>query len=401
MPGPDIIIAIRMGFRLWTPCRFVNLDVDAARPQRLCWRKGGGLSGHPPPERAGRNAVSHLKLLVCGLFALVAQLIAQAAVAAAQSPADKPELAEVRLAVGGKPALYYLPVTVTERLGYFKDSGIDVEISDFPGGARALQSLMGGSADMVNGAFDHTIQMQAKNQPITALVLLGQSPGYALGIPSAKADSYKGPQDLKGMKIGVTAPGSSSQFMVQHMMVKAGLKPDDASFIGVGATTTAAAAVRRGEIDAIVNTDPVISLLAGEKAIKIVAGTRSTEGSRQVYGGSYPAAILYAQPAFIEKNPKTVQAMVNAYVRGLRWIAAHNADEIAAIMPEEYMLGDKALYIQSVKNNKPLYSPDGRFSRDGAETGYAVLKEFDKEVAAAKIDLNSTYTNAFVDKVPR
>ena len=59
---------------------------------------------------------------------------------AASGQDAKPELSRVRLAVGGKPALFYLPLTVTERLGYFRDAGLEVEISDFPGGARALQA---------------------------------------------------------------------------------------------------------------------------------------------------------------------------------------------------------------------------------------------------------------------
>src|SRR5215813_13965477 len=89
---------------------------------------------------------------------------------------DKPELSKVRLAVGGKPALFYLPLTVTERLGLFRQQGLEVEISDFAGGARALQALIGGSADVVTGSFDHTIQMQAKNQSIVAVVQLGRFP---------------------------------------------------------------------------------------------------------------------------------------------------------------------------------------------------------------------------------
>ena len=131
----------------------------------------------------------------------------------ASAQAQKPETAKVHLAVGGKSSLYYLPLTVTERLGYFKDAGLDVEISDFAGGAKSLQALIGGSADVVTGAFDHTIQMQAKNQPIVALVQLGRFPGFALALRKEKAASYKGPKDLKGMKIGVTAPGSSTHFM--------------------------------------------------------------------------------------------------------------------------------------------------------------------------------------------
>jgi NitT/TauT family transport system substrate-binding protein len=331
-----------------------------------------------------------LRLVAAGI---VLALLATALPAGAQ---EKPELSKVRLAVGGKPAVFYLPLTVVERLGYFRDAGLEVEISDFPGGARALQSLIGGSADVVTGSFDHTIQMQAKNQPVVGLVQLGRFPGYVLGVLAGKA--YRDPKDLKGMKIGITAPGSSTHFMVQYLMVRNGLKGDDASFVGVGASASAVAAVRRGEIDAIVNVDPVIGLLESQNLIRVVADTRTEAGTRQIFGGLYPAATLYAAPAFIDKNPRTVQALANAFVRGLKWMASHSADEIAAIMPEEYALGDKALYAQSIKNSLPMYSPDGRFSREGAETAYKVLKEFDADVRAARIDVAATYNGAFVEK---
>jgi NitT/TauT family transport system substrate-binding protein len=314
---------------------------------------------------------------------------------------DKPELTKVRLAVGGQAALYYLPLVVTQRLGLLRDAGLDVDISDFAGGSRALQALVGGSADVVTGAFDHTIQMQAKNQPVVALVELGQFPGFVLALLNTKAAAYRSPADLKGMKIGVTAPGSSTHFMALQLMAKSGLKPDDASFLGVGATTTAVAAVKRGEIDAIVNTDPAVALLQREGLIKIVADTRTRDGTREVYGGIYPAAVMYATPAFIDKNPRTVQALVNAFVRGLAFMQSHSAEEIAAVVPEDYALGDKPLYIQAIKNSLPMYSPDGRFAREGAETAYNVLKAFDPDVRNAKIDLAATYTNQFVEKAPR
>ena len=311
---------------------------------------------------------------------------------------DKPELAKVRLAVGGQAALYYLPLVVTNRLGLFQDAGVGVEISDFAGGSRSLQALVGGSADVVAGAFDHTIQMQAKNQPVVAVVELGQFPGFVLALLNARAGAYHSPADLKGMKIGVTAPGSSTHFMALQLMAKSGLKPDDASFLGVGATATAVAAVKRGEIDAIVNTDPAVALLQREGLIKIVADTRTREGTREVYGGIYPAAVMYATPAFIDKNPRTIQALVNAFVHGLAFIQSHSPEEIAAVVPDDYALGDKPLYIQAIKNSLPMYSPDGRFSNEGAETAYRVLKAFDPAVRDAKIDLRTTYTDRFVEQ---
>jgi sulfonate transport system substrate-binding protein len=309
---------------------------------------------------------------------------------------DKPELAKVRLAVGGQAALYYLPLVVTHRLGLFQDAGVGVEISDFAGGSRSLQALVGGSADVVAGAFDHTIQMQAKNQPVVAVVELGQFPGFVLALLNARAGAYHSPADLKGMKIGVTAP--STHFMALQLMAKSGLKPDDASFLGIGATATAVAAVKRGEIDAIVNTDPAVALLQREGLIKIVADTRTRDGTREVYGGIYPAAVMYATPAFIDKNPRTIRALVNAFVRGLAFMQSHSPEEIAAVVPEDYALGDKPLYIQAINNSLPMYSRDGRFSNEGAETAYRVLKAFDPAVRDAKIDLGATYTDRFVEQ---
>lgn len=312
--------------------------------------------------------------------------------------AQAPELARGRLAVGGKTSLYYLPLTVTERLGYFKDAGLDVEIADLQGGSKSLQALLGGSADVVTGAYDHTIQMQAKKQPIVAVVQLGRFPGFVLALRAEKAASYAGPKDLKGLKIGVTAPGSSTHFMALHLMVQNGLQPTDASFIGVGNGSTAFAAMQRGDIDAIVSVDPVIALLDGQHLIKIVADTRTLEGTKAVYGGPYPAAVLYTSPGFLEKNPRTAQALTTAFVRGLKWMQTHSAEDIAKIMPEEYALGNMPIFIQSIRANMPLYSPDGRFTREGAETALAVLREFDPAVKDAKIDLAATYTDAFVDK---
>jgi len=194
------------------------------------------------------------------------------------------------------------------------------------------------------------------------------------------------------------SPGSGTHFMVRYFMARNGLKPDDASFVGVGASATAVAAVRRGEIDAIVNVDPMISLMESQGLIKVVADTRTPEGTTTVFGGPYPAAVLYAPKAFIEKNPRTTRALANAMVRGLKWIASHSAEEIAGVMPDDYALGNKPLYVQSIKNSLPMYSPDGRFGRESADTALSVLKAFDPDVAKAQIDIAATYTGVFVDK---
>ena len=145
---------------------------------------------------------------------------------------EKPQLT---IAVGGKNLLYYLPLTVAEQLGYFKAEGLDVTIVDFAGGARALQAVVGGSADVVSGAFEHTVNMHYKGQPMRAFVVQGAAPQITLGYNPKAIPNYTSVMDLKGKKIGVTAPGSSTNVVVNFVLAKAGLKPSDVSIVGVGA----------------------------------------------------------------------------------------------------------------------------------------------------------------------
>src|SRR5258707_12523457 len=144
------------------------------------------------------------------------------------------EKRDVHIAVGGKVALSSLPLTITERLGYFKDEGLNVRISDFAGGTRSLEAVVGGSADVVNGSYEHTINMQSKKIPFQAFVLSGSAPQITVAISTRLAAKYKSPRDLKGLKVGVSAPGSSTNMVVNVLLAKGGLKPTDVAIIGIG-----------------------------------------------------------------------------------------------------------------------------------------------------------------------
>ena len=145
-----------------------------------------------------------------------AALLLAVAFVATCANAQTLEKKKITIAVGGKGLFYYLPLTIAERQGYFKDEGLEVEIPDFAGGAKALQALVGGSADMVSGAFEHTINMQAKKQPITAVVLQAGYSSIVLVLSKERAAKYRSAKDLKGLKIGVTAPGSSTNMFVNN-----------------------------------------------------------------------------------------------------------------------------------------------------------------------------------------
>jgi NitT/TauT family transport system substrate-binding protein len=310
------------------------------------------------------------------------------------------EKSSIRLAVGGKTLVAYLPLTIAERRGYFTKEGLAVEINDFQGGSKALEALVGGSADVVCGAYEHTLYMAAKGIPIKAVALQANSFGLVVGITKDKAATYRALPDLKGMKIGVTGPGSASAMGLRMLLGKASLTADDVSIIGVGGGAAAVASVKAGRVDAIANFDPVISLLQRDGAIRTILDTRKREDLDYLYGGPFAASAFYVDARFAQRNPETVQAFVNAVSAALAWLDKASTEDIVAAVPPEYYAGDRELYRAMIESNRERVSPDGRISRDAAEITYRNLVMFDDTLKRATIDLAKTFDNSFIERAP-
>jgi NitT/TauT family transport system substrate-binding protein len=331
-------------------------------------------------------------------FATVTAMSLASLAAPALSAPPRLEKTRVSISVGGRSAFYSLPLTIAEQLGYFKAEGLEVEIIDFVGGSRALQAAAGGGADVVSGAFEHTINMQAKGQKFQAFVLQGRAPGIAMGVSPKAIPRYKLPADLKGKRIGISAPGSSTHLVANLILARAGLKPGDVVFVGVGTAAGALTAFRAGQIDAMCNVDPIMTMLEQKGEIRIIADTRTLKGTVDVFGGPMPAGCLYAPLEFIQKNPNTVQALTYALTHSLKWLQTAGPGDIIKTVPEAYLLGDRALYLAAFNKVREAISPDGLFSEDSARNAVKVLAGFDPAIRAEKIDASKLFTNEFAKK---
>ncbi|MGO6732764.1 transporter substrate-binding domain-containing protein [Rhizobium ruizarguesonis] len=305
----------------------------------------------------------------------------------------------VRISVGSYN-LNNLPFPVAAGLGLYEKEGLEVTVENFAsGGSKTLQALVAGSTDIAVGFYDHTIQMQSQNKAVVGFVQLARNSGLVLaGGKNSTFDPTK-PETIKGAKIGITTPGSSSDFFVRYYLQRNNLSADDISLIGVGSGAAAVAALEQGKVDLLVNYDPAATFIEAKGVGKILIDARSDEGAKEIYGGIYPTSVLYATQAYIDENPETIQKVTTATVKALAWMNTHSAEEIVDKLPKEFISGDRDTYVKAVQNAKPIFSVDGKFSEADTQTPLAVLKSFNEKVAAATIDLSKTYTNAFVDKV--
>jgi NitT/TauT family transport system substrate-binding protein len=223
----------------------------------------------------------------------------------------------------------------------------------------------------------------------------------AIGLRSDVAAKVKGPADIKGMKFGVTAPGSQTNMLVNNWAAKGGLKPSDIVIIGVGAGASVVAAIENKSVDGISQADPALTILQDKGEIKIMVDTRTMKGNQELFGGAMPAACLYAQPALLTKTPNTAQALATAIVRANEWLQTASPADVAKSVPTAYLLGDQKIYEKAFANVRETISPDGIMPAEGPENCLKFLVEGDPKIDPKKINLAETWTNEFAQRAKK
>ena len=304
------------------------------------------------------------------------------------------------LMVGGVEKQIYLPAILAQRLGYFRDQGLEVELQSEPSGVSAADVLLAGAAHGVIGAYDHAIDLQAKGKSVQSVVQFTIAPGEVELVGARLARPIASPADFSGRNLGVTGLGSSTSFLTQYLAVLHGVKPTELTLLPVGSGDTFIAALEQGRIDAGMTTEPTASRLVAAGVARVLVDLRTPEATHKALGGLYPFACLYMQTAWINGHRDQVQRLTNALVKALRYINTHSAGDIAAQLPPAYFAGNRPLYVQSLAASKSMFTPDGSMPAEGPATVLKVLSAVSKVVRGKTIDLSKTYTSDFVNAVP-
>ena len=332
-----------------------------------------------------------LMLVACGAFS---------APHLANAQTGKMKMESVSVAVGGRSAVTYLPLTLADQLGYFKDEGLNVTMSDFSGGSKSIEALVGNSADIAVGAFEQALLIQRRRMDLKAVALFNRTYGVVIALKPELAKKYKSPADLKGGKFGVTAPGTSGALALTLLLAKAGLPVTDISIIGIGIGPGALAAAKSGELDGVAQFDPVISQLLLDGDMVSIVDTRTAAGMKYLYGGFIAASSVITTPKMIKERPEALQHFVNAIVKALRWLDKATPEQVADTVPKAYLGGRKDLYLASVAKVKATFTTDGRFTKDDTGTIFNVVSKYGPLKGVQGIVPEKAYDNTFIDHVP-
>ncbi|MCA1645889.1 MAG: ABC transporter substrate-binding protein [Chloroflexi bacterium] len=311
-----------------------------------------------------------------------------------------PEKSNLKIGVGGQGQIIYLPLTLADQLGYFKQEGLNVDIQDLKGGADALQAMIGGSTDATMGFYEHTVRTQTLGKFIEMIATCDLYPGLVMFVSKSHPE-IKTITDLANRKIGITSAGSSTEEMVRFLFKKNGMDPAGAQTVAVGSGGPAVTALKNNIVDALVTVEPAASTIERDGDGTVLYDTRTEQGTRDVFGGAWPAGGFYVPTDFAQQNPRTTQALARVAVNTLKYINSHSAEDIAAKLPGQlfYPDGDQAFFAKVLGASQKMFSPDGKMPSDGPNNVLETLKAADTQTDWSKVDLSKTFTNALVDAV--
>lgn len=328
------------------------------------------------------------------LLSAMAACAGSSAVWAATDPL--PTAHRVTIALAARQSLYHLPLTLADRLGYFRQAGVSVVWSAHESGAKALGSALQGQADVVAGAFEHLFGLQHKGLNYQAFVQMGRTPQVSLGVatrlalPSAMA--------LKGTRVGITSLNSSTHWMTCQWLLQNGLLPEDVVFVEVGSSPSVAGALRSGAIDALCNPDPVMQGLEQKNDLRLLWEAHSLMATRKLMGGPVPGACLFARADFLQRQPDLAQALSDAVVRALKWLQTAGLTDILKTVPPPHWWDDRAVYLGAFERLRESYALDGVIAADAVVNAWRAHSRLPGRLNGVRLPVGQTYTNTFAIK---
>ncbi len=269
-------------------------------------------------------------------------------------------------------ALAFLPIYVSRANGYFNDEGVNLELIIVQGGGPDLQALIAGSVDFdatstggLLRAFGGGIELLGIHNVVGKCIIdliIRRESAQRLGITAAMPVQEK-LKRLKGTIIGASRVGSLTYQIAYFLAKEAGFEQGkDVTILGVGGGDAALAALKTGKIDVMSYAPPFpqVALKNGD-AISLVANSH----------GEYPKLrsflqnVLLTRPDFPKKSPDTARRILRAMVRGNRWVAEHDAKDVAKVVTKFFKNTPADVLLNTVEAVKPAVIADGRLTLDG------------------------------------
>jgi NitT/TauT family transport system substrate-binding protein len=253
-----------------------------------------------------------------------------------------------------------------------------------------------GAADVAAGLYEDVLRAIANGKQFIAFAMMIRSPLLAIVSPAAER-RVQNVEDLLEVRIALPELQSSEHVFLNYNYFQEGGEPVDLKLVEVGyGSPLINALLNRTAGAAVAGSVTIRHMMKEAGELNIIADTRTVAGVLATYGvASYPGAVLFTTQQWLQSNPNEARKLATALVHGGERIRAHSPEQIIEAIPDSRRGSDPAILLDAIREAVPLFSEDGVIPNDGAHEALKAVSLTVEAVKKARIDVTSTYTNAF------
>lgn len=298
----------------------------------------------------------------------------------------------------------YLPRIVALEKGFFKTEGLDVTATDIPGGPKAMAAVIGGSAEIGNLAYFHVMKAIQKGSDLVAFACpLNQWPmAYLMksDMMQKKGITIKSSLDekikaMKGLKIGVTSPGSGTDVIPRAFLKNRGIDPEKEVFIvPFGPVGAGVAAFEQGKIDVFQWSSPIPEMLEAKGVGKVIFNM--SNGDVPEFNG-YMWDSYFTTRKFYKENRETLVAFTRAIMKAIQYINENRKGTLEVIQ-KTFSEASPELVEKSYYNILPAIPKKPLLTQAGHDINVRLYFADDSKDELKKISFETVSTNEVVEK---
>jgi ABC-type nitrate/sulfonate/bicarbonate transport system substrate-binding protein len=307
-------------------------------------------------------------------------LLAAAAFGSAALAADK-----VRVGKAVPFAWTFTPIDVGIDVGIFAKHGLDLTVTGFAGDARLQQGLVSDSIDFGLGS-GPGMGFLAKGSPAKAVAAMAGAPmNMCLVVPYHSR--IKTLDDIKGKKVGITTVGSLTDWLLKRVVADKKWAPTDVTAVTVGGLDSTKAALKTGQIDAVVIALELGYALEQAREWRVLSPLAP-------FAPDFHTHVIYARDALIANKPDLVERFLRSWFETIAFMRANKAETVA--IAGEVTGKDAEITSRSYDELMPMFSDDGKFNANALAVLAASYVEL--QLLPQAPDMAKLYTEAFLPK---
>lgn len=305
--------------------------------------------------------------------------------------------ARVRIAIH-RDAIAFLPLRISQTFGYYRQEGLNVEMSDVAGGSKAIEALLGGSVDVAVSSVSDAVLLASQGRHVRCFFILYTRPLIAVAVAPTMKERIRTIRDLKGHTIGVSAPGSASHQFLDFLLVSNNISPENVNIVSVGMSASSVAALEHGKVDAAVLLASAITNFEDRNPGNLLlVDTRTPDGAKAIFGSEvFPSLALMAQDDWLQQNPDVARRLGRSVRKGLGWMRENPVEKIREALPEGATMASPESDFRAIRDTQKVVSVDGMMPDGAPEMIVKFVTVSNEQVRAAHVDASEIYTNQFV-----